>query len=53
MPEGLTRERVRNVLNKLMTDLNSTAYFAIANLNRWGDVQLTLANTKAEDIARY
>ena len=53
LADGLTRERIRNVLNKLMTDLNATAYFAIANLNRWGDVQLTLANTKAEDIVGY
>jgi len=37
-------------LNGLLERLNMDAYFAKAGRNKWGDVELTLARTKAEDL---
>jgi len=50
LPEGITVDMVRNVLNGTLEGLNVDAYFAKAGRNKWGDIELTLARTKAEDL---
>jgi len=54
LPNGVNPETIRNGLNECLRNLNERkAYFSIAKLNRFGDVLLTLRDTKVEDIYRY
>ena len=50
LPEGVSTESVRSELNKTLKELNVEGYFSTANANRWGDIELTLARTRAIDI---
>jgi len=50
LPAGVTVDMVRNTLNESLESLNVDAYFAKAGKNKWGDIELTLARTKAEDL---
>jgi len=50
LPSEVTVDKVRNTLNDALGNLNVDAYFAKAGRNKWGDVELTLARTKAEDL---
>jgi len=54
LPEGINPETIRNGLNECLRNLNERkAYFSVASLNRFGDVLLTLRDTKVEDIHHY
>lgn len=50
IPEKVTPEIVRGTLNKTLKSLNIDAYFAKVGLSRWGDIEMTLARTRAEDL---
>jgi len=53
LPAGITVVRIRDELNKTLFSLNCGAYFSLCSLRKWGDVLLTLAATKADDIVGY
>jgi len=41
------------MLNRCLFDLNTDAYFSVASQNKWGDVLMSLADTKTVAIAGY
>ena len=47
---GVTAEVIRVKLNTTLKELNVDAYFAKAGRNKWGDIEMTLARTKAADL---
>jgi len=47
---GITAEVVRVKLNTTLKGLNVNAYYAKARRNKWGDIEMTLARTKAADL---
>jgi len=49
-PLGVMAEVVRVKLNTTLKDLNVDAYFAKARRNNLGDIEITLARTKADDL---
>jgi len=54
LPDGVNPETVRNRLNECLRNLNERkAYFSKASVNRFGDVLLSLRDTKVEDIPHY
>jgi len=53
LPNGITAGRIRDTLNQALFSLNSGAYFSMCSSGKWGDVMLTLAATKADDIVGY
>ena len=50
LPLGVTTEIIRVKLNNTLKELNIDAYFAKSGKNKWGDIEMTLARTKAEDL---
>lgn len=52
LPEGVRVEKVRMELNECLGGLNIDAYFAKAGKNKWGDIELTLSRTRAEELVR-
>jgi len=52
LPECMSPENVRVKLNLTLKSFNIDGYFSIIGRNRWGDIELRLARTKAEDIVR-
>jgi hypothetical protein len=52
LPGKVTVECVRNKLNNTLRNLNIDGYFSRANANRWGDIEMILANTRAADLVR-
>jgi len=50
LPLGVIMEIIRVKLNNTLKDLNIDAYFAKSGKNKWGDIEMTLARTKAEDL---
>jgi len=54
LPVGVNPETIRNGLNECLRNLNERkAYFSKASLNRFGDVLLSLRDTRVEDIHHY
>jgi len=54
LPVGVNPETIRNGLNDCLRNLNERkAYFSKASLNRFGDVLLSLRDTRVEDIHHY
>ena len=54
LPNGVNPETIRDRMNNCLRNLNERkAYFSITKLNRFGDVLLTLRDTKVEDIHHY
>jgi len=54
LPVGVNPETIRNGLNECLQNLNERkAYFSKASLNRFGDVLLSLRDTRVEDIHHY
>jgi len=53
LPKGVTVGQIRDKLNQALFNLNSGAYFSMCSSGKWGDVMLTLAATKADDIVGY
>ena len=53
LANGINVGRLRDTLNKALFSLNCGAYFSMCSSNKWGDVLLTLAATKADDIVGY
>jgi len=52
LPEGVSPESVRVKLNLTLKSFNADGYFSIVGRNRWRDIELTLARTRAEDLMR-
>jgi len=50
LPLGVTAEVIRVKLNTTLKGLNIDAYFAKAGKNKWGDIEMTLARTKAAHL---
>ena len=50
LPEGVSPENVRVKLNQTLKGFNVDGYFSIVGRNRWGDIELTLARTRAIDL---
>jgi len=53
LPNGVTVGLIRDKLNQALFSLNSGAYISMCSSGKWGDVMLTLAATKADDIVGY
>jgi len=52
LPEGVSPESVRVKLNSTLKSFNIDGYFSIVGRNRWGDIELTLARTRAVDLVQ-
>jgi len=52
LPEGVLPESVRVKLNSTLKSFNIDGYFSIVGRNRWGDIELTLARTRAVDLVQ-
>jgi len=50
--EGVSPEKIRVKLNQTLKSFNIDGYFSIVGKNRWGDIELTLARTKAEELVK-
>ena len=48
--EGVSPESVRVKLNSTLKNFNIDGYFSIVGRNTWGDIELTLARTRAVDL---
>jgi len=54
LDDGITPETIRIALNDTLRDLNERkSYFSVCGKNRFGDILLTLADTKIDDIMVY
>jgi hypothetical protein len=51
LPGGIITESILSKLNETICGLNIDAYFSKAGTNKWGDVEMTLARTRAVDLA--
>jgi len=52
LPDGVSPENIRVMLNLTLKNFNIGGYFSIVGRNRWGDIELTLARTRAEDLVK-